>query len=264
MRAAITGLLGLACLYPTVTQAASPKKGFDVVVRKDGVWRQRVTALNAKWFYSWGGDEPTDMPEGVEFVPMDWSYHGNTDNKLVTHLAKVKAQPNVHFLLGFNEPDGKKQANMSVDKALEGWPFLAQTGLTLGSPATVHADGAWLKSFMQKADEEKYRVDFITIHWYGGANPQTFLGYLKRVHDLYNRPIWVTEFSPADWSGQHPITPQQDMDFMKVALPAMDKLPYVERYSWFSASTDSPALGSGALFNKDQSLTDLGKLYASL
>lgn len=260
-------LAGLGLMGPlsqNTAQAASPKKGFDVVVRKDGVWRREVTALHARWFYSWGGDEPTDMPKGVEFVPMDWGYYGNKDNQLVTWLAKVKAQPNVHALLGFNEPDGKDQANLSVDKALEGWPYLEGTGLTLGSPAAVHADGDWMKSFMQQAEQKKYRVDFITIHWYGGTNPQDFLGYLQRVHDLYHRPLWVTEFSPADWSGHHPVTPQQAMDFMKVALPAMDKLDYVQRYSWYSASSDDKALGAGALFNKDGSLTDLGKLYASL
>jgi hypothetical protein len=74
----------------------------------------------------------------------------------------------------------------------------------------------------------------------------------------------VTEFCPADWSGHHGVTPQQAMDFMKVALPTMDKLDYVQRYSWFSASPDSAALGASALFSKDGSLTDLGKLYASL
>jgi hypothetical protein len=264
LRVSVLCLLVSVCLHPAVTEAASPKKGFAAVVRKDGVWRRKIIALNAKWFYSWGADKPEDLPAGIEFVPMQWGYYGNKDDKLVTHLAKVKAQQNVHTLLGYNEPDGKGQANLTVDKALEGWPYLVQTGLTLGSPAAIHADNAWMKSFMQQAEEKKYRVDFITVHWYGGANAQSFLEHLKRVYALYKRPIWVTEFCPADWSGQHPVTPQQTMDFMKVVVPAMDEMPYVQRYSWFSAAPDDKALGSGALFNKDGSLTDLGKLYASL
>ena len=249
---------------PSVKKAVSLKKGFDTVVRPDGHWRNQVTALRAHWFYSWGAPGPPNLPHGVQFVPMDWGYYGNKDNNLVAWLAKVKAQRNVHALLGFNEPDGKDQANLSVEKALEGWPYLMQTGLTLGSPAAVHADGDWMKAFMAGAEAKHLRVDFIAIHWYGGANPQDFLGYLARVHTLYGRPLWVTEFAPADWSGHHGITPQQAADFMRVALPGMDRLDYVQRYSWFSASPDDAALGASALFGKDGSLTDLGRLYASL
>ena len=257
--------LGLltAALGP-VQAAPSRKKGFDTVVRPDDGWLRDVTALHAHWFYSWGGDEPKNIPSGVTFVPMDWGYYGNKDDGLVKWLAKVKAQPNVHALLGFNEPDGKDQANLSVDGALEGWSYLMQTGLTLGSPAAVHADGDWMKAFMAGAAQKHYRVDFVTIHWYGGADPQGFLGYLARVHDLYHRPLWITEFAPADWSGHHGVTPQQSADFMRVVLPAMDKLDYVQRYAWYSASSDDAALGASALFNKDGSLTDLGRLYASL
>ena len=264
-------LLAAALCTPALAQAAPPakkfvslKKGFDAVVRPDGKWRAQVTALRAHWFYSWGGDEPPDLPPGIQFVPMDWGYYGNKDDSLVKWLAKVKAQPGVPALLGFNEPDGKDQANLSVERALEGWPYLMQTALPLGSPAAVHADGDWMKAFMAGAEAKHYRVDFITIHWYGGADPQGFLAYLARVHALYHRPLWVTEFAPADWSGHHGVTPQQAAEFMRVALPGMDRLDYVQRYSWYSASPDDAALGASALFGKDGSLTDLGRLYASL
>ena len=257
-------LLAQAQAAPGAKKAASLKKGFDTVVRPDGRWREQVTALRAHWFYSWGGDEPANLPAGVQFVPMDWGYYGNKDNGLMRWLAKVKAQPHVHALLDFNEPDGREQANLTVDKALEGWPYLMRTGLTLGSPAAVHADGDWMKAFMAGVEKKHYRVDFITVHWYGGADPQGFLGYLARVHALYQRPLWVTEFAPADWSGHRGVSPQQAADFMRVALPGMDRLDYVQRYAWFSAAPEDAALGASALFQKDGSLTDLGRLYASL
>ncbi len=248
-------------------QTPNLKKGFCIVVRPDGAWKNAVTKLNVRWFYSWGGDEPKDLPKGVEFVPMDWGYYGNKDGSLVHWLAKVKAQPQVKFLLGFNEPDGKDQANLSVQKALEGWPYLMQTGLTLGSPAGVHPDGDWMKAFMAGAAQKQYRVDFIAIHWYGGADPQGFLDMLARVHALYGRPLWVTEFAPADWntSPGHPNrwTAAQVAAFMRVALPEMNRRDYVQRYAWYSASPDDAALGTSALLNKNGTLTDLGKLYAS-
>jgi hypothetical protein len=264
LAAALLSLLAVAALAAPHSPKPPAKKGFGTVVRADGGWRRDITALGAHWFYSWGGDEPKDVPKGVAFVPMAWGYYGNKENGQVKWLAKVKAQPNIHALLGFNEPDGKDQANLSVDGALEGWPYLMQTGLPLGSPAAVHADGDWMKAFMVGVEQKHYRVDFVTIHWYGGADPQGFLGYLARVHALYHRPLWITEFAPADWSGHHGITPEQSAAFMKIVLPAMDKLPYVQRYAWFSAAPEDAALGASALFQKDGSLTDLGRLYASL
>lgn len=269
VRVGMLGLLVLACLG-TGTQAApvaaksSPKKGFCVVARPDGKWKQQVTALNAHWFYSWGGDKPAGVPANVEFVPMDWGYYGNKDNGHVKWLAKVKAQPGVKTLLTFNEPDGKQQANLPVDKALEAWPQEMGTGLTLGSPAGVFPDREWMTAFMNGVKEKKYRVDFITIHWYGGADPNGFLGMLQRVHELYHKPLWVTEFCPADWSGKRGVSPKQVADFMRVVLPEMNRRDYVQRYAWFSASPDDAALGAGALFAKDGSLTELGRLYASL
>ena len=251
----------------TQSSQPSPKKGFGIVVRPDGAWKNAVTKLNVRWFYSWGGDKPADLPKGVEFVPMDWGYYGNKDGSLVQWLAKTKAQPGVRTLLGFNEPDGKDQANLSVDKALEGWPYLMDTGLTLGSPAGVHPDGDWMKSFMAGAEAKQYRVDFITIHWYGGADPQGFLDMLARVHALYHRPLWVTEFAPADWNTGpgHPNrwTTAQVAEFMRVVLPEMNRRGYVQRYAWYSAWPGDPALGPSSLLNKDGTLTDLGRLYAS-
>lgn len=39
---------------------------------------------------------------------------------------------------------------------------------------------------------------FVCVHWYGGANAQSFINYVKKVHELFNKPIWITEFAPAD------------------------------------------------------------------
>lgn len=242
------------------------KKGFDIVANKDGKWAAYVTALNVHWFYTWGGDEPAGVPKGVEFVPMAWGYYGNKGNGQVKWLAKMAAQPGVRHFLGFNEPDGKSQADLSVESALEGWQYMNQLSVPLGSPAAVHADGDWMQKFMQGVDQKHYHVDFITIHWYGDCNAQGFLGYLAHVHEMYHRPLWITEFSPGDWSAGpgHPnrYTTQQVAGFMKAVLPAMNKLDYVQRYAWYSAGTDDPALGKGALFNKDGSLTELGRIYA--
>ena len=243
------------------------KKGFAIVTNKDGKWLPYVKALNVHWFYSWGGDKPAGTPKNIEFVPMAWGYYGNKDDSEVKWLSKMQGQPGVAHFLGFNEPDGKGQANLSVESALDGWQYLNQLRVPIGSPAAEHADGAWMQKFMSGIEQKKYRVDFVTVHWYGGANPSEFLGHLAHVHELYHRPLWITEFCPGDWSAgpDHPnrYTPQQIAEFMKKVLPAMNKLDYVQRYSWYSAGVDEYALGTGALFNKDGSLTELGHIYAA-
>ena len=51
---------------------------------------------------------------------MVWGYWGQ-DASLAKLGEKAKATGQRH-LLGFNEPDGKDQANLSVEKALAAWP----------------------------------------------------------------------------------------------------------------------------------------------
>ncbi|HEY3412292.1 MAG TPA: glycosyl hydrolase [Armatimonadota bacterium] len=235
----------------------SPKKGL-------GGRETKVPYLNGAWYYTWGGDRPADAPSGAEFVPMVWGYYGNANNSQVNWLAGVKGQPGVRYLLGFNEPDNSTQANLSVAYALEGWQYMVGTGLPLGSPATVHADNQWMKDFMGGCATKGYRVDFVCIHWYGGNDPWGFLSHVDYIHNLYGKPVWITEFAPADWSGNRGISPAQCADFARTVLPELNRRDYVQRYAWFSAGTGDAALGAAALVNNDGTLTDLGRLYGRL
>jgi hypothetical protein len=92
------------------------------------------------------------------------------------------------------------------------------------------------------------------------------MDHLKAIHDLYNRPIWLTEFAPADWSASTPatskVTKAMALTFMQQILPALEKINYVERYSWFSADPGNAALGNSALFDTAGKLTQLGEYYS--
>ena len=113
------------------------------------------------------------------------------------------------MLLGFNEPDLASQSNMSVAQALALWPRLMATGMSLGSPAVASGaatPGGWLDQFMAGAKARGYRVDFITVHWYGGdfrAGPaaQELESYLQAVYARYHLPVWLTEFALTSYSG---------------------------------------------------------------
>jgi hypothetical protein len=244
------------------TGPAHPKKGLGMVSKNAG-WENRVEKLHVSWHYSWGHELKNSEPDSVEFVPMIWGAWSDTA-KVQSKLDAVigwKQEGKVKYLLGFNEPDGEDQANMSVEAALEA------VGLPMGSPACVNSTNDWMKTFMNEVGKRNYRVDFICVHWYGGISVANFLSRLKEIHEMYNRSIWITEFAPADWGATSPETSKYSkveiLNFMKEVLPALDNLDYVKRYAWFSASETSGPLGNAALFNSANQLTVLGEFYST-
>lgn len=158
---------------------------------------------------------------------------------------------------------------MSVEKALDLWPGLEATGRRLGSPAVAvkPVDGDWLPAFMAEAQKRNYRVDFMTLHWYGTPNPAQFLRWVDEVHEKYGKPIWITEFAVADWSvkktgGTTRFSVADVARFMKAVIPELEKRDFVEHYFWFSGHVDSKVMGTSALFNPDGSLTEVGRIYS--
>lgn len=248
------GCLVLLLIATLPATAASTKKGIGLSTY-DGHWASEVAASKVSWVYTWGQDQPADLPNGVEFVPMVWSDH------VADHL---KLPKNAKEVLGFNEPDMPDQSHMTVDRAVEEWPILTQTGLPIGSPAPAWWSTKWMQQFMDVASTKPLRVDFVCIHWYNVPNPKFFLDTIDKIHDTYHKPIWITEFAVGVFQKDAPtFTAQQTEDFMRAVLPELEKRDYVQRYAWFPARIGSKHLGSSSLFNEDGSLTDLGKLYAS-
>ncbi len=83
--------------------------------------------------------------------------------------------------------------------------------------------------------------------WNGGLlkyNPETGLG------KTYNLTANIN------------VTKEKALAFMHQILPALEKMDYVERYSWFSADPGSAALGNSALFDTAGKLTPLGDYYS--
>jgi hypothetical protein len=197
---------------------------------------------------------------------MIWGY-GGIDQEKVDELISLKEEGRIRYLLGFNEPDGAEQANMTVDQAVEKWSLLESVGVPLGSPACVNPTGTWMKDFMQRATNQGLSVDFVTVHWYGGPNAQSLITKLEEIYNLYGKPIWITEFAPADWNAvstqDNDHTPQEVMTFMQAVLPQLEDLGYLDRYAWFSFNQDSPQGTSSALFDLDGNLTPLGEFYAN-
>ncbi|MEV4352176.1 glycoside hydrolase family protein, partial [Actinoplanes sp. NPDC049596] len=261
---------------PSKTPSLKPSSAAPIVIpatdsKKKGVgtWKfagakAALADVGAGWYYDWGpNNNDIPGPAGVEYVPMIWGKANATD----ATIAEAKKESSGE-LLGFNEPDMGGQANMTVEDALAAWPKLEATGLRLGSPSVAYGGdtaGGWLDRFMAGAKDKGYRVDFITLHWYGSdfsaAAVNQFLGYVDAVHKRYGKPIWVTEFGLMNFSGtpKYP-TQAQLVTFINGATKGLESRSWLERYAWFGL----PAVGDSVdfgLYKDGDSPTEAGKAY---
>ena len=224
---------------------------------------EQADYTNSTWFYNWGTSATsTTNPKrqgksyNQEFVPELWGASSGT--------SKMYALTDVCQLMGFNEPDHSEQSNVSVEKAIELWPKLMQTGMRLGSPATT--DFNWLYNFMNECRKRNYRVDYVVVHAYwGGLSGLEWYNKLKDVYDHTHRPIWIKEWNNgANWtkeswpSGTAEQQAKQLRD-LKEILTVMDTCSFVERYSIYNWVEDKRAIIHGSTAK----LTPAGEYYAS-
>lgn len=253
------------------SQLDSPKKILARGSKKKGIcmgenspgWAAMQSNLHCKWCYTWGGSVPSELPEGMEFIPMIRSKNMNAQT--IAQVAGQAKEHGIRELLGLNEPDEKTQDGMTVQEALDAWPLLMETGMRLGSPACVHPDNEWMIEFMAGVKKRKLRVDFVCMHSYDGPWAEGLVMRLAKIHQMFNRPIWITEFAVADWAAksveQNRHKPETVQRYMEKVLPMLDRLHFLERYAWYPANSSNAALGSSALFDDEGALTPLGKCY---
>ena len=186
---------------------------------------KQLTALNVDWYYDWRS-RYTSTAKG--FVPMVRDA-GDLDENAISYLTGQLPKTQAPALLGFNEPDLKGQADMSVFEALRLWPQLEAAGLRLGSPATIKPNSDWLEEFMIKAEKQGRRVDFMTMHCYGWPNSEDFLRKVEALHEKYQRPVWVTEYAVADFKAKtktaNRYTRAQVNTFMAETVEGMRAMP---------------------------------------
>jgi hypothetical protein len=253
---------------PVPVTTIGPKK----ISAKKGasVWKQAglassLTSSGVSWMYDWAAS-PNGMtaPKGVEFVPMIWGKDSVDAATLKT------AKKSGSTLLGFNEPDLGAQSNLTVDQALDLWPKLEATKMRLGSPAVAWGadqSGQWLDRFMTGAKSRGYRVDFITLHWYGSdfttANAVSQLqGYVKATYARYHKPIWITEYALMNFGGTPKLpSAARQAAFVTKSTAMLQKLSYVERYAWFAFPTSTDGTDGTGLYRPGNIPTAMGKAY---
>ena len=248
-----------------VAVASDAKKGVTVWAF-DGVKKALIDS-GASWYYTWGADHSgIASPRQVRFVPMIWGAGSVT----AATLRRVKHEG--HYLLGFNEPDNSGQSNLTVSQALALWPRLMATGMKLGSPA-VAADaataGGWLDRFMHGAKHRRYRVNFVTVHWYGGdfatgAAVGQLKSYLQATYARYHLPIWLTEFALIRFGVTVSFpSARQQAAFVTAAARMLQRLRYVQRYAWFALPA-TPGDGTAGLFRPGPVATRAGRAFEAI
>jgi hypothetical protein len=256
-------LFGLSAF--TYGQDKSPKRGICGDASPQDLV---VLAPSVTWYYDWGVEPPAvsqGQLSGIEWVPMCWGAVNPGD------VAGIEARipAGSKYLLGFNEPNFKSQANLTPAQAASMWPNLekiaADKGLELVSPAVNWCgdcvDGVtndpvdWLDKFFAACPGCK--VDYIAIHSYAPYSA-ALSSYLDKFRK-YNKPLWITEFAPWD-------PPKPDFDgvvkYMMEAIPILENDPIVFRYSWFATRVGiNPDI---SLLGANGTLTKLGQLYAAM
>ena len=270
---------------------AQPQKSYKRGVGESNfnhVEEIEALAPGVTWTYNWGPNPSRYVahllhPGGeMEFVPMVWNGNFN-----VTAIRdSLDKYPGTKYLLGFNEPNFKSQANMTPTQAAELWPELeaiaADYNLKLVSPALNYPDGPinddhtyqpkeWLNGFIdaykQLNDGREPQIDFIALHSY--MNSVTALkGYIKDFADTYHKKIWLTEF--CSWEGNVDSVSQLNAMVQKVHYLELDTMVY--RYAWFKAKGTASNPFYRLLINQNVythqpewgTLSNLGKVYVNM
>lgn len=258
-----------ASAWPQAATRLNPKKGLAGAAPAN-------SGLITDWYYNWR-DKPSDKgipatDPAMRFLPMCWGWNPDTSPSILTEL-RSQHPPT---LLGFNEPDKENQSNIPVETALDAWPQFEGIASELVSPACANPLGDWMQRFMQGTEKRKLRIDSIGYHHYGPPSPDEFLSHLHKAYDLYQRPIWVTEFAVADWQAKNPEVPNrysvdETAAFMQSVCTAMNKIECIRGYAWFPTGgrfarkqEAKGPLATSLLFEPDGRLNALGKLYAEL
>ncbi|XP_045205374.2 uncharacterized protein LOC123557765 isoform X2 [Mercenaria mercenaria] len=189
-------------------------------------------------------------------VPMVWGYWSKT---------KINIDNDAQYILGFNEPNHKKQSNMTPEKAAAAWREVEKysKGKPLVSPSAAVCGNEcqsdeieWFDKFFALC--KGCRIDYLSTHTYW-CNPDKVMKYLEMLYKKYGRKIWLTEFACSKT-----LNPSRQLMFMKQILPQLEAADYIFRYSWYSARITKSGFvtTSASLLKPDSSsLTILGQWY---
>ena len=269
----------------TLGLVAQPPRSYKRGVSENNFTRaEEINSLarGVTWFYNWG-NLPNSPIAGVvgpgtdmEYVPMIWS--ANFDEARLR--AYLTEHPGVKYLLGYNEPNFRAQANMTPDSAAALWPIVEKTAedfnLKLVAPALnysgealsdgkVYQPNEWMDAFLAAYPEAHF--DYLALHCYMNSNVGQ-INYVENFAKRYGKQVWLTEFCA--WEGNVDSTTQKRTMVQKIQ--DLELSPYVYRYAWFKAKGSNSAPYYRLLINQNMltheppvgTLSGAGKIYLNM
>jgi hypothetical protein len=234
-------------------------------------------APGVSWWYNWSPQQSAATPADyraryqMDFLPMVWNGNFNASDI----ESRLNANPQVKYLLVFNEPNLSDQANLTPQQAAALWPAIeaiaAHTGVKIVGPAITwgtmpgYADPVvWLDAFYAAYRSSNGgrdpQIDYLAFHWYDYG----LAAQLDRL-TKYGKPFWVTEM--ANWHAQNDgaqiDTAAKQAQQMKEMVAICESRADVFRYAWFTGRWTNDTHAT-SLLGAAGALTELGKLYLSL
>lgn len=201
------------------------------------------TDSKISWSYNWA--QTDDSKSGLEFVPMMWGTGKGFPNTWEANAKKMIAAGS-KALFSFNEPDHAEQANLSPQAAAAAHkqymnPFQGQA--RIGTPSVTNGGGSmglsWLQSWFS-ACGGGCAADFVNLHIYG-VPPTVFLDHLLKAHQMFNKPVWITEFG---FFGSDSEINNNVAEVIN-QIETNSTFAFVERYAYFMAAEGIMVKGSG-------------------
>ena len=232
-----------------------------------------IIADRMSWWYNWGTSSHQPVRDtypslGMDYTPMAWGLNFNEYNM----RQYLDNNPNVKYLLGFNEPTHLNQANLTPQQAANLWPILESIAddynLQLVSPAvgnsTLYSAWDYLDAFFQACDN--CRVDYIAVHKYG-KDQEKFKEFIRESYQ-YGKPVWVTEWAGNGGGGgpNWPVTAFDHIEFLADTTRWLESEDNVFRYAWF-VGRNKEGVGNfpyNGLLAENAATTALGEVYFAI
>jgi len=173
-------------------------------------------------------------------------YNAHAQSLLVGYWETL--QGNSRYIMGYNEPDRKEQANLSPEEAAVLWRELEAfyPRKLLVSPAVSHLDQDWLWRFNDAYHTlygEAPRIDAVAGHCYYDTCGEFIRCAYGLIHNPWGAKVWITEFSPVRNGG---FDEALAAPASRCVVRWMENKPEIERYAWFATrlSGDEPWVNS--------------------
>jgi len=253
-------------------QTGYPKKGL-------AGYTSSWSSFKSNWAYNWGRTTTVNLPTQVVFNPMQWGNYnwniGDSGGPVEQCISAWHREDKAMHYLGFNEPDGAGQANLTVDQAIALWPRLERMNMPLVSPAPINPGNSWITNFMGQANNLGFRVDALAAHTYPSPNngsSDALVSSLQSYSSSLGLPVWLTEFSTVDWNNNGTWTEEDNYNWLAEFMWRAESLPWLRHYSLFlfTADTNYPvpvnpwdtvAPRSNAFQTNGTTPTSFGELY---